>query len=183
MVRVRDIMTSELVTVTPETSIREAMELLGREHVSGVPVVSGGRVLGVVTATDLLTFAGALSGVPTEREADETEWGEWIDPLPVEADSGGEPGTAFFAELWDDAGADVVTRTANVAGPEWNALDEHEVSEVMTRAPIIALPPDADVREAADLMRRRRIHRVLVTDGDDLVGIGSALDIATMEEP
>ena len=177
MVRVRDIMTSELVTVTPETSIREAMETLGRYHVSGAPVVSGGTLLGVVSATDLLTFVGALSGVPTERDADTTEWGEWPDSPRADSE-GSEPASAFFAELWDDAGVDVATRTSSVSGPEWNALEEHDVSEVMTRSPLTTLPPDADVRAAADLMRRFRIHRVLVTDDDHLVGIVSSLDIA-----
>lgn len=178
MVRLHEIMTTELVTVTPETSIRDAMDVLGHRHVSGAPVVSGGRLLGVVTATDLLTFVASLSGVPTEREQGESEWGGWIDASPADSDTGAEPASAFFADLWDDAGADVATRTASTAGPEWNTLEEHDVSEAMTRLPLITLPPDADIRTAADLMHSRRIHRVLVTDGGRLVGIVSALDIA-----
>jgi predicted transcriptional regulator len=52
------------------------------------------------------------------------------------------------------------------------------VSEVMTRPPLATLPPDAGVEAAADLMKQRRIHRVLVTKDDALVGIVSALDVA-----
>ena len=41
MLRVRDIMSTDVVTVGPQTTIREAMELLTQRHMSGAPVVSG----------------------------------------------------------------------------------------------------------------------------------------------
>ena len=79
--------------------------------------------------------------------------------------------------MWDDAGADLTERFVGTAGPEWNKLEEHDVSEVMTRVPLVTLEPGADVEMAADLMKSKAIHRVLVTEGDKLVGIVSALDI------
>jgi CBS domain-containing protein len=175
MRRLRDIMTTDVLTVDPETSLREAMELLGRRHVSGAPVVAGGVLLGVVTATDLMAFASSLSGVPTIRDtADASDF----DELTPEATEDEGAGSAFFTDLWDDAGADVVERESSITTPEWNMLEEHDVSEVMTRAPLRTLPPDADARLAAALMSNERIHRVLVTEGPRLVGIVSALDIA-----
>ena len=178
MLRLRDIMTTDVLTVNPETSIREAMELLGRHHVSGAPVVSGAKLVGVVSANDLMIFASALPGVPTERDRRDASDG-WDEPQMAEKDDDdSEPASAFFADLWDDAGGDVVERETTVTGPEWNALEEHDVSEVMTYSPLSTLPPDADARTAADLMARLRIHRVLVTDDDRLVGIVSALDVA-----
>jgi CBS domain-containing protein len=178
MLTLRDIWTTDVVTVTPETTIREAMELLSKCHVSGAPVVSGTDLVGVVSATDLMSFAAALSGVPTERSTHD----EWIDgELSVgerEVEEESESAGAFFSDLWDDAGADVTDRIATISSPEWNVLEEHDVSEVMTRAPLKTLPPGASVEAAADLMRRDGIHRVLVTEGDKLLGIVSALDIA-----
>lgn len=179
MLRLRDIMTTEVVTLTPETSVRDAMELLGHSHVSGAPVVAAGRLVGVVSATDLMTFAAALPGVPTQSEIadDWLEAGEQVVGADeVEGDA--EPPGAYFSDLWDDAGAEVSSRVENVDGPEWNALEEHEVSEVMTHLPLVTLPPDADVEAAARLMNDRAIHRVLVTDEDTLVGVVSSLDIA-----
>ena len=178
MLRLRDIMTTDVLTVSPETSIREAMELLGRHHVSGAPVVAGVTLVGVVSANDLMTFASALPGAPTERDrrdAAET-WDE--PPIPEDDDNDREPASAYFAELWDDAGGDVVEREASIEAPEWNVLEEHDVSEVMTYPPLCTLPPDADAHTAADVMSRQRIHRVLVTDGEKLVGVVSALDVA-----
>jgi len=178
MLRLRDIMATQVVTVTPETSVRDAMELLGRSHLSGVPVVVAGQLVGVVSTTDLLSFVSGLSGVPTQSDMAN----DWLipeeDSLDEDVESEDEPGSAYFSDLWDDAGAEVSSRVENVDGPEWNTLDEHDVSELMTRLPLVTLSPDADVETAAQLMKDRAIHRVLVTDGDALVGVVSALDIA-----
>lgn len=178
MLRLRDIMTSDLLTVTPETSVREALELLGGRHVSGAPVISGGKLVGLVTGTDLMTFAASLPGVPTRRETQD-ESGDWADPsLDEEVERERESASAYYSELWDDVGADVTERIASVDGPEWNMLEEHDVSEVMTSVPLVTLGPDADVEAAADLMKEKGIHRVLVTDGHSLLGVVSALDVA-----
>jgi CBS domain-containing protein len=175
--RLRDIMTTDVFTVTPETSIRDALDLLGRRHVSGAPVVSGGKLLGVVTGTDLMTFVAALPGVPTARDAREAGEIGTEPALELDVEEEIEPPSAYFSELWDDAGADVAERITSVEGPEWSVLDEHDVSEVMTRAPLVTLSPEATAEEAADLMTRKAIHRVLVTEGGRLLGIVSALDI------
>jgi len=41
------------VTVAPEQTVREAIELMTRKHFSGLPVVKGGRVVGILTNRDL----------------------------------------------------------------------------------------------------------------------------------
>ena len=41
------------ITVTPDTSIREVIELTRRHHISGVPVVDGESLVGIVTSRDL----------------------------------------------------------------------------------------------------------------------------------
>jgi CBS-domain-containing membrane protein len=55
-VRVRDVMTTEVVTVTPETSFKAIASLLERHRVNQLPVVDDEhRVVGVVSEADLLT--------------------------------------------------------------------------------------------------------------------------------
>ncbi len=44
----------EPLTVVPERSIRDLVEMLLREHADGVCVVEDGRLVGVVTAMDLV---------------------------------------------------------------------------------------------------------------------------------
>ena len=177
MLRLRDIMATDVVAISSEATVREAMELLSRHHISGAPVVDGTSLVGVVSATDLMEFAAALSGVPTALDTRE-EWNESVDPsLDDQVDQENEPGCAFYADMWEDAGADVTQRLATPSTPEWNALEAHTVGEAMTRGPLVTLRPDASAETAAGLMRTKGIHRILVTEDDALVGIVSALDI------
>ena len=182
MLRLRDIMTTDVITLDPNLSIREAMDVFTSKRISGAPVVAGGEVIGVVSATDLLQFAAALPGVPTEREAAS----EWLGDIAgdedeehtlPEAGEADDPSALYFTELWDDTGATVTERIVTPTGAEWNSLEEHTVSEAMTRAPVYALTPDTLVTVAADSMRRARVHRVLVMTGKELVGLVSSTDI------
>jgi CBS domain-containing protein len=51
---VRDVMTSQVVTVRENTSFHDLVRLLAKRHVSALPVVDGaGRVVGVVSESDL----------------------------------------------------------------------------------------------------------------------------------
>ncbi len=55
MPKVADVMTRDVITVTPDTPLRELAEILSEKHINGVPVVDDqGRVLGVVSETDLV---------------------------------------------------------------------------------------------------------------------------------
>ena len=56
MLKLEDIMTRNVISASPDMTIREAMQLLSERHVSGAPVVNGGKVVGVFSATDLLAF-------------------------------------------------------------------------------------------------------------------------------
>ncbi len=68
--RVADVMTTEVVTVRPETSLKEVAQVLSTCGISGAPVVdSDGRVLGVVSEADIL--------VKERRPRTET----WLDRL------------------------------------------------------------------------------------------------------
>jgi CBS domain-containing protein len=53
--KVRDIMTKEVLTVKPNASVNEVARLMGARDVSGVPVVDDeGRVVGIITELDLI---------------------------------------------------------------------------------------------------------------------------------
>ena len=131
MLKLKDIMTSSVLSVTPQTTLREAMEILSENHISGVPVMSGSKVVGVFSATDLLDFL---------------------------AD-------------YDETRPEVGLRHARMP------LDEVSVTEVMTRT-IQSLSPEFGVENAAEFMRKAQIHRVLVMDGDIVLGIVSTSDVA-----
>jgi CBS domain-containing protein len=51
----KDIMTTDVITISPETTLKEVGEILKRNRVSGLPVVDkDGAVVGVITLTDML---------------------------------------------------------------------------------------------------------------------------------
>ncbi len=51
----RDIMTSPVISVRPDTGVREVAHVLSENEISGVPVVSDdGKVVGMVTEADLM---------------------------------------------------------------------------------------------------------------------------------
>jgi len=53
--RVAELMTPDVLTVTPETPLKDVAELLSARGISGAPVVDeAGRVLGVVSEADIL---------------------------------------------------------------------------------------------------------------------------------
>ncbi len=65
MLQARDIMTKEVITTTPETSVTEVAALLEKNRISGVPVVdAAGRVAGVITQSDLVGRARDLELPP-----------------------------------------------------------------------------------------------------------------------
>ena len=51
--KVRDVMTYDPVTVDPEDTIQEAAERMLEYEVSGLPVISGGRPVGIITESDI----------------------------------------------------------------------------------------------------------------------------------
>lgn len=172
MLRVRDLMTTDVATVDPELTLREAVEFFNKRHVSGAPVISGTRLVGVLSATDVLEFEAETPGVPTERPAMERE--EWDEPT-IWVD-GEEAPAAFFSDQWSDVGADVLERFAEVTGPEWDYLAEHTVAEAMTPV-VCSVAPFVDVYSAAEYMIRAGVHRLIVIDEGRLVGILTSLDI------
>jgi acetoin utilization protein AcuB len=53
-VKVREVMSRDVLTVTGFTPLKEVARLLVERRISGLPVVEEGRLLGVVTDRDIL---------------------------------------------------------------------------------------------------------------------------------
>jgi len=174
MLRVQDIMTTDVVTVSPTMTLRDAAETFSRYHIGGAPVVEGSRVVGVVSTTDILNFAATS---PSPRlPADETD-DEW-EPPPEDASWEADDDTAsFFADRWAYSERDSVDFIAESAGSGAAALDGHTVAEVMT-AEVLSLPPTADITVAAERMRAADVHRLLVMERGALLGVVSTTDLA-----
>lgn len=51
---VGDIMTSEVITVTPDLTAHQGLALMTKKHIRHLPVIEDGRVIGVVSIGDLV---------------------------------------------------------------------------------------------------------------------------------
>lgn len=54
MMKARDMMTTDVVTFTPDTPIREIARVFRARGISGAPVMVGDQILGIVTESDLI---------------------------------------------------------------------------------------------------------------------------------
>jgi CBS domain-containing protein len=73
---VEDVMTLDVLTVEPDTPLDDAARLLRRERIGALPVVSAGRVVGIVTRSDLLE---ALAQLLADQAADRPRQGSTTD--------------------------------------------------------------------------------------------------------
>src|SRR5215218_2226242 len=60
MLTAADVMTTEVVSVEPDTPVRDIAELLYTRRISGVPVVEHDRVIGIVSEGDLIGHVAAI---------------------------------------------------------------------------------------------------------------------------
>lgn len=54
MLKAKDIMSKEVKTISPESSVEDAAKILSDNNVSGLPVVEDGKLLGIVSESDLI---------------------------------------------------------------------------------------------------------------------------------
>jgi CBS domain-containing membrane protein len=59
-VLIKDVMKKNVITVVPETPIKEAAYLMADRKIGCVPVMSNGSLVGLVTTTDILRYVEGL---------------------------------------------------------------------------------------------------------------------------
>lgn len=171
---VSDIMHTDLVKVEASMTLREAVEVLRGAGVSGAPVLRGSRLVGVLSSTDIVELE-ATSPPPSGESPVARDWAE-RETRTSEEDV--ENPSAFFYERREDAN-ELWNRMTAPDGPEWDQLERYTVEEIMS-GDVVTVTPSTPLPEAARLMLDHHIHRVLVVDGDDLVGVMSAFDFVRL---
>ncbi|HDD26442.1 MAG TPA: CBS domain-containing protein, partial [Acidilobales archaeon] len=72
------IMTSPVITVTPDTPLRTIIDIMDKKGISQIPVVNEGRVVGTVFESSILKTIGLRKDITQLRARDVME-----DPLPM----------------------------------------------------------------------------------------------------
>src|SRR6516225_1068023 len=110
MMKVSDVMTRRLISISPEATILEAIKLMLKHHIGGLPVIgTGGKLVGIVTESDFLH----RPEIGTERKRS-----RWLDALFCPAEAAQD-----FVHSHGLRVRDVMTRNA-VTVPENTPLDE-----------------------------------------------------------
>jgi CBS domain-containing protein len=156
-VRARDLMRTEVVTLSPDASIREAVETLQDDHLGGVPVVDGAeKVVGFLSLADI----ARIEHLQGDRVAEERGERQLANPI----------GEALEEEALDDE--EFASREDY--SPEM--LGRETVGQWMTRG-VISVPPTASLKEVCATMVRESVHRVVVLERERMQGIISTMDV------
>lgn len=138
----RDLMSTTVVTVSPETRVREIARLLLTRHISGVPVVDAdNRVVGIVSEGDLMRRAET----GTERRR---SW--WLSPFMDADELAREYVRSHGRRAADVMTRDVVTVTEDApAGEIATVLERHRIK----RVPVVRDERLVGIVSRADLLR------------------------------
>ena len=82
MTTVRDVMSREIVTVEPTTTVAEAATVMGAHHVGSALVLDRGRPAGIFTERDILRALAA------DFDAAQHHISQWMTPDPVTVPTG-----------------------------------------------------------------------------------------------
>ncbi len=127
--RVTGAMTDNPITVTPDTSLEEAAEILLERKIGGLPVVDNEKLVGMITTTDML---GAFVEIFGTAEENATRVDLMIDSAPphdlphaseVIQKSGGEIlGLGTYRDRWKEERVYYLVVRANPIKPVIDAL-------------------------------------------------------------
>ncbi len=151
--QVVDLMTTDVITVSSDTGIRDAARLMFRNRVSGLPVTTtDGTLAGIITEADFLRLE-------VERQEGETELGETVGDVM----SPGVVTTGPDTEIYDAAKMMTFQDIKRLPVVD----DDSRLLGIISRADIVSVftRPD-DVIE--DEIREDLIRRVLFIDPDQL---------------
>ena len=65
-IKMRDIMTADVITVTEDTTLEEAARIMADNRIGGLPVVRDDKLVGIITETDLFKIFLELFGAREE---------------------------------------------------------------------------------------------------------------------
>lgn len=198
------LMAQNLLTIAPQTSIREIAATMLDRDISGLPVIEDGRVVGIVTKSDVMRSAHVhgLSSRVSEIMEDAVTVNRYHsldhivdtikgknDKLVVVNDNGSlagiitESNLAFYEYLDERMNLpqkDVMhLRKEEPAGRKRlrYVIEVSAVAEDIMSRPVISIKPDAAVQDAVGLMLESQVNSLVVMDGDEIRGILKRDDI------
>lgn len=150
---VRELMDVKVDTVPPDMPLAELDQHFVEKQVSGFPVVEEGRLVGVVSRSDVVRQL-ALERQLAERTSD------------------------FY---WDHSGfhEERIESINEVAARVGQQIENLRVRDMMSNH-VVVVSPDDSVEIAAQKFLQRRVHRAPVVDAGRLVGLITTLHFVSL---
>ena len=162
--RAMDVMTTPVITVSPDTTIPELAKLLSERSISGAPVVDGDRLVGIISEGDLLHRAET----GTERRLQKRRsW--WLDSLASNEEAARDYVKAHGQKVSDLMSRDVITVADTADLAEVAMLME---TKLVKRVPVVHDGQLVGIISRANLVRALATTSsapAIVADADDRV--------------
>lgn len=147
-----DIMHGPVVCARPDDTLKEFEDKIDDRHISGMPVVEGGKMIGIITTDDLVSVAAAMDAMARY--------------VAGAMQSDGPVNTA------PDSDGDGVPDNLSFRGQ----IPNMTVREAMARS-VVTCSPTTPLEDVIRQMVQHHIHRIVVAEDDQPVGIISTLDV------
>ncbi|MDI6825654.1 MAG: CBS domain-containing protein [Candidatus Aenigmarchaeota archaeon] len=150
MKQVKDFMNTKVIILSPDDTIFDAAKLLAKLNIAGAPVVKDGKIVGIISISDIIKFIDIKLGKLPKIEFPGLSWLllAFIQMQKLRVD---------------------VRR-------ELEKASKSKVKDVMTKN-VIVVSPSTTLVEVAEMMEKYDVNRLPVVDGGKLVGIVARADL------
>jgi CBS domain-containing protein len=148
MLKVKEVMSKDVMTLSPDTLVRDAAAMLAKRNVSGAPVLDSGKVVGVFSEGDV------LKSIKTTKK-----------DMRLVFPSISSLGIAFEEEV-----------TQREILEAYEEIGNMPVKSVMSKE-VLTVDAEIPLNEAIVKMVQKGVHRLPVVQDKKLVGIVTRGDI------
>ncbi|NJD76871.1 MAG: CBS domain-containing protein [Candidatus Methanoperedens sp.] len=147
--KIKDVMNKDVITCGQDDTLSSLAQLFREKHISGMPVVEKGKVVGIVSETDLLRLF----------KNPEPSGDLWL-PSPLEIIEVPIRNLVRFEEI----------------KKVLEDMKSKPVKDIMKKT-VRSVSPEDNLEEASDRMVRYKVNRLPVIENGKLVGIVARSDI------
>ena len=181
MMKVKDIMTTEIISVDKDQDVKLVLKLMKKHGITKIPVLEEKKLIGVVTDEMLAVKLGAIRtrGIPAARMHVSSVMDKELDIISPDDDVSailtrvGEPGPTILVVVENEHLIGIVTK----ADLLHLVNSENPIDEVMEEV-LRTVSPEDRVIHARHEMIEAHIARLPVVNNGMLIGIISDFDIA-----
>ena len=151
--KIKEIMTEEVVTVSTDTGVRQVANLLGEKNIGAVPVLDeAGVIVGIITESDLFIKE---KGIPFSAVKIPHLFNQWVEPRKL---------AAIYHEIDTHKASDVMSSPVITISPDEEVGDAaslmftHHISRLLV----------VENNELVGIVSRSDIIRVMATPRSEI---------------